>query len=203
MSKELQEALHEIADHPAFDLEEVLRDALSAAESRRRRRLAWSAGLGAAAAVAIVALVASGQGLVVLDGGDNGTPAASDSTSSDPSTDGADQGPVISTDRALNSYPTALLLGRVTRVGECLMHAGAVVVFPFGTEWRPDESAVLLPDGSRISVDSEVTFSGGLVPITDAEGVVGPRAYNAVASCAESTGALEVALVLRALPAEQ
>jgi hypothetical protein len=74
--------------------------------------------------------------------------------------------PVITLNEESDSWPTALVAGRLSEHKGCLLIADNVAVFPRGTDW--DAPDVVFSDGTRVAVGSQVTMGGGYF---DAEAV--------------------------------
>jgi hypothetical protein len=81
---------------------------------------------------------------------------------------GGVDGPVVYT--AVPDLPgaeAAAATGTLELVGQCLLVGGAdvgrrtVLVWPFGTTWSDDQSAVIQPDQSAVPIGSKISAGGG------------------------------------------
>jgi hypothetical protein len=81
---------------------------------------------------------------------------------------GGVDGPVVYT--AVPDLPGAEdagATGTLELVGQCLLLGGAnvgrrpVLVWPFGTTWRDDQSEVIQPDHSAVPIGSKISAGGG------------------------------------------
>lgn len=79
---------------------------------------------------------------------------------------GGVDGPVVEGNRR-SGGEDALVVGEVVFEGECIYLCQSEadtrypVIWPYGTEWDPDQSAVVLPDGSPVSEGAEISGGGG------------------------------------------
>jgi hypothetical protein len=145
---------------------------------------------------------------VISSCGDDGastqpTTAVSEATvpaaSADPSASGGVDGPVVFTGAPNPSEPgveAAGLIGTLELVGQCLLvGAGvgrrSVVVWPFGTTWSDDESAVILPDHSAVPIGSKIFTGGGdheADRLDDEQWLSDPEALERVRGCVDNEG---------------
>jgi hypothetical protein len=79
---------------------------------------------------------------------------------------GGVDGPVVEGNRR-SGGEDAGVSGEVTIEGECVyllqseIDTRYPVIWPHGTQWDSDQSAVVLPDGTRVTEGDEVSGSGG------------------------------------------
>ena len=93
--------------------------------------------------------------------------------------------------------------GPVELVGRCLflgadVGARPVIVWPFGTTWSDDESAVILPDHSAVPIGSTISAGGGYLgpdQLDDEQWLSDSEALERVRGCVEYDGTDNVFLL--------
>jgi hypothetical protein len=122
-------------------------------------------------------------------------PSAEPSSSSVVATEatGGVDGPVVYT--AIPDLPgaeDAAATGTLELVGQCLLVRGAdvgpraVLIWPFGTTWSDDQSAVIQPDQSAVPIGSKISAGGGERQAGHLEEFVSdPEALERINDCVE------------------
>lgn len=102
-------------------------------------------------------------------------------------------GPLLTSAGSSEEGMAALVRGRVTLDGECLLLRGMPVVWPEGTVW--DGSVLTLPSGAPVSAGDRVSGGGGYLTVRDVRDFFGDEVASAARECLGPTR--EVAVLNR------
>lgn len=100
-------------------------------------------------------------------------------------------GPVVEGNRTSGAQD-AEVFGEVVVEGECIyllqteVDTRYPVIWPHGTEWNPDQSAVVLPDGTLVSEGIEVYGDGGYQHTDDLSEDTTSEGIALVSSCVDN-----------------
>jgi hypothetical protein len=97
-------------------------------------------------------------------------------------------GPLLVSEGSWNSAMAAALGGELARVGPCIGMGESMVVWPEGVSWDEEEESLLLPDGTLVGLEENVSGGGGSMPTSAVNSLFGSDAAEALRECEVDVG---------------